>query len=99
MGRPVQNAAFVTYVTVEDYNTPGTVKSTPTIAAGDFQISKDGGAFANLTNIPTVTPAATPSIKFDLTSTEMNAEVILILARDQTTNKEWVDASWTIHTD
>jgi hypothetical protein len=33
------------------------LQANPTIAAGDFQRSINGGAFANLDNLPTVTPA------------------------------------------
>lgn len=99
MGRPVQNAAFVTYVTLNDWANPGDIRNNPTIASGDFQISKDGGTFANLTNLPAVTPSSTRQLKFDLTSTEMNAEVVQIIGVDQTSPKEWADFSLTIHTD
>ena len=31
-----------------DFNTPGSFKSSPTIAAGDFKVDKDGGGLTNL---------------------------------------------------
>ena len=36
----------------------GQYKVTPTLAAGDFKLEKDGGAAANLATLPTVVPAA-----------------------------------------
>ena len=40
----------------------GQYKVTPTLAAGDFKIEKDGGAAANLATLPSVAPAAGSSI-------------------------------------
>jgi len=98
MALPVQNTAFTTYVTLNDYVNPGKIKSNPTIASGDFKISIDGGAFANLTNLPAVTPASSKGVELDLTSSEMNGETILIVGEDQTVPPEWSDFSLTIHT-
>lgn len=95
---PKKNQAFVTYVCVRDATDNLSLKSTPTIAAGDFKISKDGGAFANLTTLPTNTPASTVSVKLDLSATEMNADNILITWIDQTSTKEWADGWLEINT-
>ena len=73
-------------------------KSSPTIAAGDFKISKAGGAFANLTNLPAVTPAAGVAVELVLTATEMNADWVMITGIDQTSPKEWADFSIAIST-
>jgi len=78
-------------ITMEDYSTPGNFKSNPTLAAGDFKISKDEGAFANLTNLPAVTPASGVQVIVKLTSTEMTADKVLVVWQDQTTPKEWAD--------
>lgn len=64
----------------------------PTLATGDFQISKDGGAFANLATLPTVTPAGGKSVRVQLSATEMDADKIMIVASDQA-GAEWLDAS------
>ena len=76
---------------------PGEFQNNPTIATGDFQISKDGAAFANIT-APVVTPSSTKSVKVTLTNTEMNADNILLLGIDQTAPKEWADFAMSIPT-
>jgi len=66
----------------EDY------QDTPTIAAGDFQVSTDGSAFTNLDTIPVVTPAATEQVKVTLSIAEMTGKQINIKIIDPAT-KEW----------
>jgi hypothetical protein len=95
---PVKNEDFVVYVTLTDADDNLSFKANPTIAAGDFKISKDGGAFANLTTLPTVTPASGVAVKVTLSSTEMNADNILVTGIDQTDPKEWADFSLSIPT-
>ena len=95
---PRKNQAFVTYVTLSDATDNLSFKVNPTIAAGDFKISKDGGAFANLTTLPTVTPASGVGVKISLSATEMNADQVLITWIDQTATKEWADGSLAINT-
>lgn len=95
---PVKNQAFTMSIALQDFASPGEFKANPTIAAGDFQISKDGGALANLTNLPTVAPASSIWVTIDLTATEMNADRIQIQGIDQTATKEWADFAMTILT-
>lgn len=95
---PIKNQAFTTYVTLNNFSSPGSFKSNPTIASGDWKISKDGGAFANLTNLPSVEPSSSVSVKLDLTNTEMNADSVMIVGIDQTAPKEWADFALTILT-
>lgn len=95
---PKRAQAFVTYVCLRDATDNLSLKSTPTIAAGDFKISKDGGAFANLATLPTVTPSSSVSVKLDLSATEMTADNVLIVWVDQTTTKEWADGWLEINT-
>lgn len=95
---PKKNQAFLTGICLRDANDNLSLKANPTIAEGDFQISKDFGAFANLTNIPTVAPASGVQVKLDLTATEMNADNIIIRWVDQTTIKEWADGWLEINT-
>lgn len=49
-------------------------KVDPTIAAGDVKISSDGGAFANLNTLPTVTPAGGTSVKVTISASEMESK-------------------------
>lgn len=70
----------------------------PTVEAGDFQISKDFGSFANLTTLPTVEPAGSGQVKITLSSTEMDADVIMVRWRDGDPETGWVDGSITIFT-
>lgn len=88
---PVNGQDFICYVSLEDYANPGNAKANPTIAAGDFQISKDGGAFANLATLPAVTPASGRAVKISLSATEMTADNVVIQCVDQTSPKEWAD--------
>ena len=88
---PVKNEDFKLRIAVENMSSAGSFKSSPTIAAGDFQVDKDGGGFANLSTLPSVSPAGTQAILIELSSTEMNADVVTIRGVDQTTPKEWAD--------
>jgi hypothetical protein len=88
---PVKNQDFEFVVSLEDYANPGNFKSNPTLASGDWKISKDGGAFANLATLPSVEPASGISVKVVLSSTEMNADKVMIVGIDQTSPKEWSD--------
>ncbi len=95
---PVKNEDFEIHIAVEDYANPGNFKTSPTIAAGDFQVSKDGGAFSNLGTLPTVEPASSQMILVVLSATEMNADSVVIRGVDQTSPKEWADIIISIPT-
>jgi hypothetical protein len=95
---PKKNEDFNFAIALEDLANPGRYKSNPTIAAGDFTISKDYAAFANLATLPDVEPNSTYQVRLQLSSTEMNADVIFILAHDQTDPPEWADWSFCILT-
>lgn len=95
---PKKNEDFLFYIALEDVENPGSFKSSPTIAAGDFQVSKDGGAFANLSTLPTVGPASSEMILISLSATEMNADNVVIRCKDQTSPKEWADSIISIPT-
>lgn len=73
-------------------------KAAPTLAAGDAQISKDGGAFANLATLPTVTPAAGRAVRVALSATETTAARCVIQFVDQTSPKEWEDQFVVVET-
>lgn len=91
---PVKNEDFAIRIALEDMQNPGSFKSNPTIAAGDFKVSTDGGALANLTTLPSVSPAASIWVLVSLSAAEMNGDVIAVQGIDQTSPKEWAD--WAI---
>ena len=72
-------------------------QSNPTLAAGDFKISIDGGAFANLATLPTVTPASGKAVKFSFSAAEMTGDNIIVMASDAA-GAEWCDQMWCLQT-
>ena len=95
---PVKNEEFKIRIALEDYAFPGNFKSTPTLAAGDFKVDKDGAGLTNLTTLPTNVPASTVCVLLELSATEMNADVVTIVCIDQTSPKEWADLIISIPT-
>jgi hypothetical protein len=95
---PVKGEDFDFAITLADMVTAGKFKSSPTIAAGDFKVSKDGGSFANLATLPSVEPSASVSVKVGLSATEMTADRVLIVWEDQTDPPEWASGSVCILT-
>lgn len=95
---PVKGEDFIMRVSLEDVSSPGSFKSSPTIAAGDFKVDKDGGGLTNLSTLPTVDPTGTVLVKITLSSTEMNADVVTLVCIDQTSPKEWADLVISIPT-
>lgn len=95
---PVKGEDFSIRISLADMATAGSFKSSPTIAAGDFKVDKDGAGLNNLTTLPSVSPAASVLVDIDLSATEMNADVVTIVCIDQTTPKEWADFVLSIPT-
>jgi len=85
-------------VTLIDQGSRPSFKSSPTLAAGDFKITKDEGALINLAALPTVLPAASTNVKIVVSATEMQARRIKLIAIDAA-GAEWDDNSWTILTE
>lgn len=73
-------------------------KANPTLATGDVKISKDGGAFANLGTLPTVTPASGTSVRVTLSASEAEFTRAVVVFVDQTSPKEWEDQELVLHT-
>ncbi len=72
-------------------------ENTPvTFAAGDVQISKDEGAFANTTNLPAHEGNGIYSLA--VTGVEMQGARIVVTVIDQTATKEWEDQAILIET-
>ena len=95
---PIKNEDFVIRIALADMANPGSFKSNPTIAAGDFKVDKDGGGLNNLGTLPTVDPSSSIWVKITLSSTEMNADVVSVQCIDQTSPKEWADFAFSIPT-
>lgn len=75
----------------------GQIKTTPTLAAGDVKVSKDNGALANITTLPTEAPASSGILQVDLSATEMTADLVTVLFRDAA-GAEWNDVAVHIPT-
>lgn len=97
MSEPVYGDGYDFHVVLQDMANPGSFKANPTLAAGDFKISINGGAFANLTTLPTVEPAAGVAVLITLSGPETEGGSIIVTAIDQTSPKEWADAAWNFH--
>ena len=95
---PKINTAFTLYLPLVTVNADDW-KATPTIAAGDIQVSVDGGAtFANPATLPSETAASSKVVKVVLAAGEMNAAAVIVRAIDQTATKEWKDTGEIIYT-
>lgn len=95
---PKRGEDFIFPMCLRDMSVSGSFKANPTLAAGDVKISKDGGAFANLASLPTVSPASGVGVVVTLSATEMTADYVLITFIDQTATKEWADDAISIVT-
>jgi len=76
----------------------GNLQTSPTLAAGDVKISKDGGAESNLNTLPAVDGTNTRQVNVTISATESSAGEVRILFADQTSPKEWDDLEivcWT----
>ena len=93
---PKNGVAYIFYGCLVSQADTKLFKSAPTLAAGDFKVSTDGGAFANLATLPTNTPG-TFSVKFSLSASEMTGDNILVVASDAA-GAEWCDQAWNIQT-
>jgi hypothetical protein len=94
---PKKNVAFTLHLPLLNSGN-GDFLSTPALAAGDFQVAGDDGAFANLATLPSVTPASGRWIKIALSASEMNADIVKVQCVDQTNPKEWQDTGEVIFT-
>lgn len=97
MSRPIKGLSYTLYVGLVSRST-GQLQANPTLASGDVQISKDGGAFANITTLPTVSPASGRSVQVSLSATEMAADSIVIQFVDAA-GAEWNDLFVDLQTD
>lgn len=68
------------------------IKTTPTLAAGDVKVSKDNGATANITTLPSEAPASSGILQVDLSATEMTADLVTVTFIDAS-GAEWNDVA------
>ncbi len=87
MAEPVKGVAYEFPVGLDSVLDIG-FQVNPTIALGDFTISRDGDVFDNLSALPVVTPAGSTSVLILLSASEMDADKIVIFAQDQA-GDEW----------
>lgn len=87
---PKRGTAYKFYISLVDQSNTKLLKANPTIASGDFQISKDGGAFTNLTTLPSANPVSGRAVMIDLSASEMTADNIVIQCVDAS-GAEWCD--------
>lgn len=73
------------------------IKTAPTLAAGDVKVSKDNGATANITTLPSEAPASSGILQVDLSATEMTADLVTVIFRDAA-GAEWNDVAVHIAT-
>jgi hypothetical protein len=98
MAAPKKNVAYTYYISLMDVAATGKYKANPTIAAGDFKVSIDGGEYTNLTTLPVVEPSGSISVKISLSQAEMNGDLIIVQCID-VAGAEWTDATIYIETD
>ena len=87
---PEKNTAYTFYVALVDSASRPDLRTNPTLAAGDVQVSTDGAAFGNLTTLPVVTPAGGHAVKVDLSAAEMNGDNVTVRFVDAA-GGEWDD--------
>ena len=94
---PKKGVEFIFYVSLVSQADANIFKSNPTIAAGDFKVSTDGGALGNLSTLPAVTPASSKMVKITLSTTEMNGDNVTVVCSDAA-GTEWCDLTVNIQT-
>src|SRR5688572_5017583 len=94
---PKKNTEFIFYIGLVSQSNSKTFQSNPTIAAGDFKVSTDGGALANPATLPAVTPASSKMVKITLSASEMNGDNVTLVCSDAA-GSEWCDAIINIQT-
>lgn len=94
---PLKNSAYTFDVCLVSQADTDVFKTSVTLAAGDIQVSKDGGSFSNITTLPTEI-STTGVLPVALTATEMNADRIVVRFHDAA-GDEWQDLLVTIETE
>jgi hypothetical protein len=90
-------SGYIFYVGLISQASTKSLQGSATLAAGDVQVSIDGGALANLGTLPVVTPASSKSIKVTLSQAEINGDNIIVIFADAA-GAEWCDLLVNIQT-
>ena len=99
---PIKGAGWSFDISLISLALPTAFKTTVTLSAGDIQVSKDGGQYANLATFP---PAErdyagggdSGTLRVVLTAAEMTASTVAVRFHDQTAPQEWADAEAIIY--
>lgn len=94
---PKVSTQYIFYASLVSQANTKVMQANPTIASGDFKVSIDGGALANLGTLPTVTPASGVMVKFTLSTSEMAGANATVVCSDAA-GAEWCDAVFNIQT-
>ena len=94
---PKKNTEYIFYIGLPSQANGNIFQSNPTIAAGDFKVSTDGGALANLSTLPAVTPSSSKMVKVTVSASEMNGDNVTIVGSDAA-GGEWKDVIVNIQT-
>lgn len=81
MPEPQRGRAYEFSLTLVSTST-GQLLTNPPLAAGDFTVSNNHGAFAQLATLPTVAPAGSAVVRVQLTATEMTANQVDLVCHD-----------------
>ncbi len=84
---PVRNNPFTFNICLYSQST-GELLTNPTLQSQDFQVSTDGGAFANLSSTPTVSPAASGVVRLQLSPSEVGSDSFTVRMKDNR-GSEW----------
>jgi len=84
---PVSGSTYTFTVTLFSQST-GQPLSNPTLAADDFEVSTDGGAYASLNTTPVVTPASSGIVEINLTAAEVGSNHFTVKMVDAA-GSEW----------
>jgi len=93
---PEKNASFIYSISLVSQSDTDIFQTSVTLAAGDVQVSKDGGAFDNVGTLPTEIGTSGVLVG-TLTSTEMNADRVVVRFHDAA-GDEWQDALMVLNT-
>ena len=88
---PANGIEYSFPVSLADAADPASFLADPTIVAGDFQVSTDGGTYVNLATLPVVLPSGSISVLVSLSASEMTGAKVNVKAIDQSAD-EWQDA-------
>lgn len=94
---PKKNTQFIFYIGLRSRADTKVLQANPTIAAGDFKVSTDGGSLGNLGTLPAVTPASSKMVKITLSTSEMNGDNVTVVCSDAA-GDEWCDEIINIQT-